>query len=81
MTYEEWKAGKPAVNGAKPADRTISEFMDMPGTKRKLDVAGVSKTEARKRLSRQLVDYGIPSGSFRKMSAGDQQKVLDAALA
>lgn len=81
MTYEEWKAGKPAVNGAKPANRTISEFMEMPGTKRKMDVAGVSKTEARKRLSRQLEDYGIPSSGFRKMSAGDQQKVLDAALA
>ena len=71
MTYEEWKAGKPAVTGAKPANRTISEFMEMPGTKRKLDTAGVSVTEAR---------YGIPSGSFRKMSAGDQQKALDAAL-
>lgn len=80
MTYEEWKAGKPAVTGTKPANRTISEFMEMPGTKRKLDVAGVSKTEARKRLSRQLEEYGIPSGSFRKMSAGDQQKVLDVAL-
>lgn len=81
MTYEEWKAGKPAVNGAKPADRTISEFMEMPGTKRKLDVAGVSPTEARKRLTEQLKEYGIPSGLFRKMSAGDQQKVLDSALA
>lgn len=81
MTYEEWKAGKPAVNGTKPANRTISEFMDMPGTKRKLDVAGVSSTEARKRLTEQLKEYGIPSGSFRKMSAGDQQKVLDTALA
>ena len=80
MTYEEWKAGKPAVTGAKPANRTISEFMEMPGTKRKLDTAGVSKTEARKRLSRQLEDYGIPSSGFRKMSAGDQQKVLDTAL-
>lgn len=80
MTYEEWKAGKPAVTGAKPANRTISEFMEMPGTKRKLDVAGVSRTEARKRLSRQLEDYGIPSSGFRKMSAGDQQKVLDTAL-
>lgn len=81
MTYEEWKAGKPAVTGAKPANRTISEFMDMPGTARKLDAAGVSATEARKRLTEQLREYGIPSGSFRKMSAGDQQKVLDAALA
>ncbi len=81
MTYEEWKAGKPAVTGAKPANRTISEFMGMPGTRRKLDVAGVSKTEARKRLSRQLEDYGIPSSGFRKMSAGDQQKVLDTVLA
>ena len=80
MTYEEWKAGKPAVNGTKPANRTISEFMDMPGTKRKLDVAGVSPTEARKRLTEQLKEYGIPSGSFRKMSAGDQQKVLDTAI-
>lgn len=81
MTYEEWKAGKPAVTGAKPANRTISEFMDMPGTARKLDAAGVSPTEARKRLTEQLKEYGIPSGSFRKMSAGDQQKVLDTALA
>lgn len=81
MTYDEWKAGKPAVTGAKPANRTISEFIDMPGTKRKLDVAGVSVTEARKLLTEQLKEYGIPSGSFRKMSAGDQQKVLDAALA
>lgn len=81
MTYEEWKAGKPAVTGAKPANRTISEFMGMPGTKRKLDTAGVSPTEARKRLTEQLKEYGIPSGSFRKMSAGDQQKVLDTALA
>lgn len=81
MTYEEWKAGKPAVNGTKPANRTISEFMGMPGTARKLDAAGVSPTEARKRLTEQLKEYGIPSGSFRKMSAGDQQKVLDTALA
>ena len=81
MTYEEWKAGKPAVNGTKPANRTISESMGMPGTARKLDTAGVSVTEARKRLTEQLKEYGIPSGSFRKMSAGDQQKVLDAALA
>ena len=81
MTYEEWKTGKPAVNGARPADRTISEFMDMPGTRRKLDAAGVSKTEARKRLTAQLRKYGIPSGSFRKMGAGDKQKALDAALA
>lgn len=81
MTYEEWKAGKPAVTGAKPANRTISEFMGMPGTKRKLDTAGVSVTEARKRLTEQLEDYGIPSSGFRKMSAGDQQKVLDTVLA
>lgn len=81
MTYEEWKAGKPAVTGAKPADRTIFEFMGMPGTARKLDAAGVSPTEARKRLTEQLEDYGIPSSGFRKMSAGDQQKVLDTALA
>lgn len=47
---------------------------------RKLDAAGVSKTEARKRLTAQLKEYGIPSGSFRKMGAGDQQKALDAAL-
>lgn len=81
MTYEEWKAGRPSVNGARPADRTISELMDMPGTARKLDAAGVSKTEARRLLTAQLKEYGIPSGSFRKMGAGDQQKALDAALA
>ena len=81
MTYEQWKAGKPAVNGVVPANRTIGEFMGMPGTARKLDAAGVSATEARRRLTEQLKEYGIPSGSFRKMSAGDQQKVLDGALA
>lgn len=80
MSYEEWKAGKPAVNGAVPARRTIAEFMDMPGTARKLDAAGVSRTEARRALTEQLKEYGIPSQSFRNMSAGDQQKALDAAL-
>ena len=29
----------------------------------------------------QTRERGIPPGSFRKMSAGDQQKVLDEALA
>lgn len=53
----------------------------MPGTKRKLDAAGVSATEARRLLTAQLREYGIPSGSFRKMSAGDQQSVFDRALA
>lgn len=81
MTYDQWKATKPAVNGPVPASRTISEFIDMPGTWRKLDAAGVSATEARKLLMVQLREYGIPSGSFRKMSAGDQQSVLDGALA
>lgn len=80
MTYEQWKATKPAVSGPVPANRTISEFMDMPGTRRRLDAAGVSATEARRLLTAQLRDYGIPSGSFRKMSAGDQQSVLDGAL-
>ena len=80
MTYDEWKSGKPAATGARPADRTISDFMDMPGTRRKLDAAGVSTTEARRLLTAQLRDYGVPSGSFRKMSAGDQQRALDAAL-
>ena len=80
MACEQWKATKTAVNGPVPANRTIAEFMDMPGTRRKLDAAGVSATEARKHLTVQLRDYGIPSGSFRKMSAGDQQSVLDGAL-
>lgn len=81
MTYERWKATKPAVSGPVPANRTISEFMDIPGTRRKLDAAGVSATEARRLLTEQLREYGIPSGSFRRMSAGDQQSVLDGALA
>ena len=52
----------------------------MPGTRRKLDAAGVRATEARKLLTARLREYGIPSGSFRRMSAGDQQSVLDGAL-
>lgn len=80
MTYEQWKATKPAAVGPVPANRTISEFMDMPGTRRKLDAAGVSATEARRLLTARLREYGIPSGSFRRMSAGDQQSVFDGAL-
>lgn len=80
MACEQWKATKPAVSGPVPANRTIAGFMDMPGTRRKLDAAGVSATEARKLLTARLREYGIPSGSFRKMSAGDQQSVLDGAL-
>ena len=49
MSYERWEAGKPAVSGLVPANRTISEFMDMPGTRRKLDVPGASATEALQR--------------------------------
>lgn len=81
MSYEQWRASRPRATGAVPANRTISEFMAMPGTRRKLDAAGVSMTEARRLLTEQLRDYGIPSGSFRKMSAGDQQSTLDGALA
>ena len=80
MACEQWKATKPAFSGPVPANRTISEFMDMPGTRRKLDAAGVTATEARKLLTTRLREYGIPSGSFRRMSPGDQQSVLDGAL-
>lgn len=80
MSYEEWREGRPARVGAVPANRTIAEFMDMPGTARKLDAAGVGKTEARRLLTGRLREYGIPSGSFRRMSAGDQQSVFDGAL-
>lgn len=80
MTYDEWRASRPARVGAVPANRTMAEFMDMPGTARKLDAAGVSKTEARRLLTERLREYGIPLGSFRRMSAGDQQNVLDGAL-
>lgn len=80
MACEQWKATKPAVSGPVPANRTIAEFMDMPGTRRKIDAAGVTATEARKLLTARLREYGIPSGSFRKMSVGDQQRVLDGAL-
>lgn len=68
MTYERWKAGKPAVTGAKPANRTISEFMDMSGTKRKLDVAGVPKTEACKRLLRPVRRPLSTAGAFSRRS-------------
>ena len=51
LKYDRWKAGKPAVSGSVPANRTISEFMGMPGTRRKLDAAGVSVTEARRLLT------------------------------
>lgn len=79
-SYEDWKAGRDPKR-QEPADRTMASFFQMPGTIAKLNSSGVSMTEARHRLTEQLREYGIPSGSFRKMSAGDQQKALDAALA
>ncbi|MGN0070417.1 MAG: phage minor head protein [Atopobiaceae bacterium] len=79
-SYEDWKAGRDPKQ-QKPAGRTMASFFQMPGTIAKLNSSGISMTEARKRLTEQLKEYGISSGSFRKLSAGDQQKVLDAALA
>lgn len=78
-SYEEWKAGRDPKK-PKPADRTMASFFQMPGTIAKLNSSGVSMAEARKRLTEQLREYGISSGSFRKLSRGDQQKALDAAL-
>lgn len=79
-SYEDWKAGRDPKK-QEPADRTMASFFQMPGTIAKLNSSGVSMTEARRRLTEQLREYGISSGSFRKMSAGDQQRALDAALA
>lgn len=78
-SYEEWKAGRDPKR-QEPADRTMASFFQMPGTIAKLNSSGVSMTEARRSLTEQLREYGISSGSFRKLSAGDQQKALDAAL-
>lgn len=78
-SYEDWKAGRDPKR-QEPADRTMASFFQMPGTIAKLNSSGVSMTEARRRLTEQLGEYGISSGSFRKMSAGDQQRALDAAL-
>lgn len=58
----------------------MASFFQMPGTIAKLNSSGVSMTEARRSLTEQLREYGISSGSFRKLSRGDQQKALDAAL-
>lgn len=79
-SYEEWKAGRDPKR-QEPADRTMASFFQMPGTIAKLNSSGISMTEARHSLTEQLREYGISSGSFRKLSAGNQQKALDAALA
>lgn len=79
-SYEEWKAGRDPKRH-EPADRTMASFFQMPGTIAKLNSSGVSMTEARRSLTGQPREYGISSGSFRKLSRGDQQKALDAALA
>lgn len=78
-SYEDWKAGRDPKR-REPADRTMASFFQMPGTIAKLNSSGVSMTEARRSLTEQLGEYGISSGSFRKLSRGDQQKALDAAL-
>lgn len=79
-SYEEWKAGRDPKR-QEPADRTMASFFQMPGTIAKLNSSGISMTEARRSLTEQLGEYSISSGSFRKLSRGDQQKALDAALA
>lgn len=79
-SYEDWKAGRDPKR-QEPADRTMASFFQMPGTIAKLNSSGVSMAEARRSLTEQLREYGISSGSFRKMSAEDQQKALDATLA
>lgn len=78
-SYEEWKADRDPKR-QEPADRTMASFFQMPGTIAKLNSSGISMTEARRSLTEQLRKYGISSGSFRKLSRGDQQKALDAAL-
>lgn len=78
-SYEDWKAGRDPKR-QEPADRTMASFFQMPGTIAKLNSSGMSMAEARRSLTEQLREYGISSGSFRKLSAGDQQKALDAAL-
>lgn len=79
-SYEEWKAGRDPKRH-ESADRTMESFFQMPGTIAKLNSSGISMAEARRSLTEQLREYGISSGSFRKLNAGDQQKALDAALA
>lgn len=78
-SYEDWKAGRDPKR-QEPADRTMASFFQMPGTIAKINASGVSMTEARHSLTEQLGEYGISSGSFRKLSRVDQQKALDAAL-
>lgn len=78
-SYEDWKAGRDPKR-QEPADRTMASFFQMPGTIAKLNSSGVSMAEARRSLTEQLKEYGISSGSFRKLSRGDQRTALDAAL-
>ena len=72
-SYEDWKAGRDPKR-QEPADRTMASFFQMPGTIKKLNSSGVSMAEARKRLTEQLREYGIPSGSFRKLPEGTSRR-------
>ena len=76
----EWAGDMPKIPKHAVANRTMKDFMDSDGVKRKLQSSGVSKSAARKALSQEMKARGIDSKNFAMMSKTNQQLILKDAL-
>lgn len=76
----EWAGDMPKIPKHAVANRTMKDFIDSDGVKRKLQSSGVSKSAARKALSQEMKARGIDSKNFAMMSKTNQQLILKDAL-
>lgn len=76
----EWAGDMPKIQKHAVANRTMKDFMDSDGVKRKLKSSGVSKSAARKALSQEIKVRGIDSKNFAMLSKTNQQLIFKDAL-
>lgn len=76
----EWAGDMPKIPKRAVANRTMKDFMDSDGVKRKLQSSGVSKSAARKALSQEMKARGIDSKNFAMLSKTNQQLIFKDAL-
>lgn len=76
----EWAGDMPKIPKHAVAKRTMKDFMDSDGVKRKLKSSGISKSAARKALSQEIKARGIDSKNFAMLSKTNQQLIFGDAL-
>ena len=76
----EWAGDMPKIPKHAVANRTMKDFMESDGVKRKLKSSGVSKSAARKALSQEMKARGIDSKNFSVLSKTNQQLIFGDAL-